>query len=167
MHPTKVSVTTYAFANIERGILGLDLISAHTGGRPSQSPRIVPAASPGGAWRDPKSGQNFGLYKESGPVKVSACRGSVRNLMLYRTLCLTAFSRATRTQNMQKKYKNSNLGQNPGGCRPENPSLYQPLGAGLLVCPVEPCCRRKTCQQQTNSWRSSGVCSLRRQAKLP
>ena len=34
---------------------------------------------------------------------------------------------------IQKRYKNSILGQNPGGCRPENPSLYQPLVAGLLI----------------------------------
>ena len=27
----------------------------------------------------------------------------------------------------QKRYQHLNLAQNPGGCRPENPSLYPPL----------------------------------------
>ena len=32
----------------------------------------------------------------------------------------------------QKRSKNSNLGQNPGGCRSENPSLYPPVGGGSI-----------------------------------
>ena len=33
----------------------------------------------------------------------------------------------------QKRSNNLNLPQNPGGCRPENPSLYPPLRGALLV----------------------------------
>ena len=103
------------------------------GGGPGQIPRIVLAASPGGAWGGPKSGPNFGLYKEGGPVKVSACRGSVRNLMLYRTLCLAACSSATRTQNMTKKVQKLKFGPKSKGMQARKSLSLSALRAGLLV----------------------------------
>ena len=115
--------------NIERGILGLDLISAHLGGDPAKFPELFRRRLQG-PWAGAKMGAKSVTLQKNGPVKVSGGCGSFRNQMLYRTLHSTPFSSASGIQNNKQMSKNSTLGQNPEGCRPENPSLYQPLGLG-------------------------------------
>ena len=107
------------------------------GGGPGQIPRIVPAASPGEPWGGQNGGQKFDFTKKMDPSRspVAADRSEISCYIGRPAVRPFLVPRGPKTT--QKSSKNLILAQNPGGCRPENPSLYQPLGAGLLIfeCP--------------------------------
>ena len=120
-------------SKIERGILGLDLISAHLGGDPAKFPIFVrrrPLEDPDGTQN---GGQMFDFTKKVDPSRspVGADRSEIKS---DRERCaVRPFLVPRGSKIYQKKYKNLNLTQNQGGCRPENPSLYPPLRGAPII----------------------------------
>ena len=119
---------------VERGILGLDLISAHTGGGyPAKFPELFRRRLQGEPGGTQNRDQILDFTKKVDPSR-SPRVADRSEISCYIGRCaLMPFLGPRGPKICQKRSKNSNLGQNPGGCRPENPSLYLPLREALLV----------------------------------